>query len=1004
MRSKFKWIFTLLMAFSIQFSFAQERTITGTVSEEMGPLPGATVVVKGTNKGTTTDFDGQYSISAKQGDVLEISFVGMKTQSITVGTANTYNATLEPDNILGEVVVRGYSTVSSAKSTLASQTVTAKTIENRPNTNAMQTLQGQVAGLTIAAQTGQPGAPPVVRLRGTSSIGGANEPLYIIDGMPTTAGAFTNINPNDIESVSVLKDAAATSIYGNRGANGVIIVKTRRGSFEKGLEINYSGWTSFSQLQTTQDYNLMNSQETLRLEREYGNGLGTTLTDAEIDAYGTFNWLNYFFRTSVSQNHNLRLTSGGKNTNQATTFGYTDTQGVLQNTNLKRFNFRNNASMKSNNEKFSLNTNISLNFTKENDPGSIGTGGVNQNYVLGAFQSVGYITPDDYVDGASLLAPLLFRNTPLMLMDKLKTFDRIFEEFRGLASVDARYKILDNLSVGSTTSIDYLHRTTTTFQAPEAFNSLLFAPGGAANQTPGFQDFQTDRQFMINQVMSLNWEKEFGKHTLGLGAYTEYFKAHRRVFGVRVNGMNPATWYPGDGGGFVGDVATNDWFVDVGRALYRDAGLFSYFGQADYDYDERFGASATVRRDASFRFAETNRWGTFWSIGARWNITKESFMDGSAFDMLKLRASYGTQGNQNIQNTDYWGASRLFQNTWGTGGGYQGAASILLTGIGNDALRWEQLSTANVGIDFGVWNSRLRGAVDVYKKVTDDLFIFGPTSLTTGISGLNQNLGSMENSGVELQLAYDIIAPKAQGDFGFSVNAVGAYNKNKLTDLGLGRDEILGTGRVGGPLGEYFLIPFVGVNPENGNLLFLDINGNETETPDAATDRRWTGKNILPDFEGSFGFNIDYKGFYLQTQFNYVIGSHRFDFDLAGYHNPGSIGDFRLSRDVLDAWTPTNTTGSMPSLFAANSTAFDGVSDRYLFKRDFLRLRFASFGYGFNSKQLQGTGISNLRLYVNAENMLTFTNWRGFDPEQLNNDSRLYPTPKTVSVGLEIGF
>jgi TonB-linked SusC/RagA family outer membrane protein len=1015
MTTKFRGLLTLLLAFVVQLTFAQQKTISGTVTDDINlPLPGVNIIIKGTTSGTQSDFDGNYSISAEVGQTLVFSYVGFATQEVPITLAtNTVNLRMEPDaSRLEEVVIRGYSTISTRRSVISSQQLTSQTIENRPNTNAIQTLQGQVAGLNIASPTGQPGAPPNVLLRGYTSIGGENQPLFIIDGIPSSNTVFTSLNPQDIENVTVLKDAAATSIYGNRGANGVILVTTRTGKYNSSLEITYSGSTSISTLQN-HNYSLLNSQELLRLEREFGNGLGTTLTDEEIDAYETFDWLDFFFREAIAQNHNLSLSSGGENISQNTSFGFNDTQGILKNTNLKRFNFRNNSTLRSNNDRFRVNTGISLNYTKENDPGSIGTGGINQNYVLGAIQSVPYITPDDYEGSEALLSPLLFRNTPLFLLDKLKTFDRIFEEFRGLGTLGFEYDILNDITLGSTTSIDYRHITNTAYQDPTSFNSLLFAPGGAANNpTPGFMDFGSNRQFIVNQLVSANWQKELDRHYIGVGLFTEYFKAHLRSFGFRQNGLDPNTWHPGDGGGFIPDNADNDWYVDTTFATSRDAGLFSYFGQLDYNFDYRYGFAATVRRDASFRFSETNRWGTFWSVAANWNVSEENFMSNAdAINMLKLRFSYGTQGNQNITGGNFWSGANLFSTTWGSGSGYQGNNATFLSSIGNDALRWEKVTSSNLGVDFGFFNNRLRGAIDVYKKTTDDLFIDGPTSLTTGISALRQNLGTMENRGIELLLQYDVIRPRNEGGFGMNFTFTGSYNKNELVDLGLDREEIIGIGRVGGPIFEIYAVPFVGVNPENGNLLFLDIDGNETETPDQEVDRRWTGKNRLPDYQGSFSFNFDYKNFFLQTQFNYVIGVHRTDADLASLYNVAAIGDFRLSTDVLDYWTPDNTDATFPALNATNSGT---ASDRFVRNADFLRLRFLSFGYGFSNNQLRGTGLNKLRVFANAENLVTFTKWDGFDPEQLFipglnttadiGEGRRYPTPRTISIGLEIGF
>ncbi|MGB5189266.1 SusC/RagA family TonB-linked outer membrane protein, partial [Robiginitalea sp.] len=426
MRSKLTWILTpLLVILSLSFSFAQERAVSGTVVDQDNvPLPGVSVVVVGTTRGTQTDFDGNYTIQVNSNQTLRFSYIGQTTVDRNVGTATVVNVQMMEDaEALEEVVVQGYRTSSREKSSIASQTITAATIENRPNANVIQTLSGQVAGLDISTNSGQPGAAPTVRLRGVNSINGNTSPLFIIDGTPVDEDNFRSINPQDIASIDVLKDAGATAVYGNRGANGVVVIKTKRGSFNQPLQINYTGILSFSSLQDN-DYNLMNSQEQLTLENQRNAGRGATLTPQEIAAAPTFDWADYFFRTALTQNHNITFQSGGENFTQFTSLGYFNQEGILQDSDLKRFSIRNNVSGRSENERFSYGTQLSINYSDSNEPNNIGAGAINRNYVLGAYQSVPYITPDDYTNGADLLSPLLFSNTPLFLIDRLRTFTR----------------------------------------------------------------------------------------------------------------------------------------------------------------------------------------------------------------------------------------------------------------------------------------------------------------------------------------------------------------------------------------------------------------------------------------------------------------------------------------------------------------------------------------------------------------------------------------------------
>lgn len=1011
MKQKLTWMLALLSVFYISISFGQEKTVAGTVLDQTGvPLPGVSIVVVGTTNGTQTDFDGNYTINVAQGRILRFSYLGQKTTDRTVGTSNSINVTMQEDaEVLKEVIVQGYRTSTKETSSISSQTITSATIENRPNANLIQTLSGQVAGLNITAATGQPGAAPNVILRGEGSINGNNEPLYIIDNIPVDANAFRSLNPNDIASFSVLRDAGATAIYGNRGANGVIIIKTRQGGYNTALQINYTGIVSASSLQGN-DYDLMDSQQQLTIERERNIGRGAGLTDAQIGAASFTDWSDFFFSTALTQNHTLNLSSGSENSNQFTSLGYFDQEGILESSGLKRFNIRSNFNGKSANDRFNYGINLGVNYSESDEPNNIGAGAINRNYILGAYQSVPYISPDDYTNGADLLSPLSFANTPLFLLDRLRTFTRTEDEIQLLGSLNASYKITPSLTANVTVSSELRDEIRTTAEGPDSFNALLFAQG---KDPSGTQTQTSIRQFSFNQVTSLNWNKEFGKHTLDVGAYTEYFKAHYSTFGFTQEGLDPKTFSPGDGSAFIGDNPDNDFFVDTPFANKLDSGLFSYFGSLDYDYDTKYGLAGTLRRDASYRFAGSNRWGTFWSVSGRWNINNESFMENSVFNILKLRASYGVAGNQNIFNDGglpgiYFDAADLTRDLFATGGGYGAANALFLSQIGNSTLQWENIATANVGLDFEVFNSRLRGNVDAYIKTTTDLFLSSPISSINGQTTLNTNSGDMENRGVDIALNYDILRGQ---DYGLTLTAVTNFNQQEIIDLPTEDGQIIDGGltglREGGRLNEYYVYRYAGVNPANGNLLFLTADGDVTENPDVDGDRVFLDKNRAPDWNGSFSLNANYKGWFATAQMNYNIGVDRFDFDYSGFVSPDNIGQFRTSRDLLRAWTPDNRVTDIPALGAPNR-GLGGGSDRFLRSADFLRMRFASFGYDFPAKSLDGTGFTRLRIFGNAENLFTLTEWRGFDAETLNasnvTQSRLYPTPRSFSLGFEFGF
>lgn len=1014
----------MLVVAAFQMASAQNSVISGkVVSVENGdPLPGVNVILKGTTIGTVTNIEGEYRLNVpSDAQTLVFSFIGLEMQEVDINGRSTINVSMSEDaQQLEEVIVTGYQSKSAERSTMAQQTVSAKNIENRPNANFAQTLQGQVAGLNITTTNGQPGGNTVINLRGVSSINGNTEPLFIIDGTPVDEDNFRSLNPNEIESVTVLKDASATAIYGNRGANGVIVITTKSGSYDQGLQVNYTGQMNLTYLQG-QNYDLMNTQEQLRFERDNNAGrgaqLGNGLSDAEFEAaiaeQPFTNWYDYFFDAGISQIHNLTISTGKENIRSFTSLGFTDQDGVLQASSLRRYNLRNNINGRSQNGKLNYALNTSINYSTSNEPGSIGGSGINRNLVLGAYQSVPYITPDDYVDGRSLLSPLSFTNTPLFLVDVLRTLTRKDDEIKLIGSANVNYEIIEGLTADVKVGADFTDVTFLNSEAPNSFNALLFAPGGRNNNlTPGAESRQLTRTLSYNVVSSLNYEKEFGEHTLNVGAFTETFRANYTTFGYTNQGLDPKTYFPGDGSGYVDDNADNDWYANTVNANLLEAGLFSYFGALDYDYANRYGLNATVRRDASYRFSETNRWGTFYSLGARWNLHNEAFFDNSSIDVLKLRGSYGITGNQRIVDASgqfaYFSGADLYQDFYATGGGYGGRNAIFLSQIGNSTLSWEELVQANIGVDVEAFNNRLRASVDAYVRTTNDLFQNRPISAINAQTSLRANIGSLQNRGIDWTLAYDLVSNDNNG-LNITLSTVGNYNKQEVLEIPTPDNQVVNnafTGlREGGLINEYYVYRYAGVNPDNGNLQFLTADGEITEDPDVDNDRVWLGKNIYPDVQGSFTLNVDFKGFFFTTQWNYTIGANRFDFDYSSFMDPNSIGQFRHSRDMFRAWTPENTITDVPAIGASN-VALGDASDRFLFDNDYLRLRFITLGYGVPQSLLDNVNfLRQARVFVNAENLLTFTEWRGFDAEALSpTGSRLYPSPRIISFGLELGL
>lgn len=1021
MKSKFTWFFTMVLVMFVQLGIAQTKQVSGIVKDADGyPLEGVSVEIVGTSEGISTDEEGAYRLNVKVGDKISVSMMGYKTQILTVGASAILNVTLpyeETGEELTGIVIDSYRTIASEKSNTASSVVSSKTIEGRPNATFVQTLQGQVPGLNISTGSGQPGSSnSSVILRGIGSINGNTEPLFVVDGVQMNGTNFRSINPNDIENITVLKDAGATSIYGNRGANGVIIVTTKRANFEQDLQVKYSGLTSVSTIQKHK-YNLMNAKELMQFENASGKTQGTW-TAAQMRNPVDYNWMDHFFRNGIGQAHTLSFASGSSNLGQFTSVGFTQQEGIMRNTDLKRFNFRNNLNGRSKDKRLTFSTGLTVNYSRSNQAASLGTGSVNNNPTIAALKGSPFIditkyNPENswpsirsYANSHRNLGSLL-RLTPMLIEDKLTHFSNYADELKTIANGQLNYDLGRNFSTGISMGIDYTYVNGNQYDSPKSFNSMYFAE--ADQQYNGYETESNNRSITLNTITNLKWGKTFsGGHDLRAGAYIEYLRAHAKNTLFRQNGLQPYFTEVDSGTGWVGDRSSNDYYVPNVSKAVGTAGLFSYLGTFDYDYNSKYGFGVTLRRDASFRFSQENRWGTFWSVSGRWNLDKEKFLrDSEVVSAMKIRASYGTAGNQDILGTGLFGASNLFREVYSFSGlSYADNPSITITNIPNRNLKWETIEQANVGLDFGFWNNRLRGSVDVYQKTTKDLYQGRPVSAIHGTTSINDNIGSMRNRGVELILAGDVVR---KNDLKITLNANGSYNKNELIELASPDEKGavwaggLTTLRQGDPYGQWYLVKYAGVNPDNGNLLFYDKNGNKVEKF-TNEDRVFTGKSFIPKYQGAFGLDAEYKGWFLNANFTFVQDIWRMDYDYADLIDLRDIGTWNFSKDVLDYWTPTNRDASIPSL-DANNLDYQSYSDRNLRDASYVRLRYLSLGYNFQPKNLAHLKLQGLRVFAQAENLYTWTKWKGWDAESSRGaDQYQYPTPKTISFGVEVSF
>ncbi|SFN48273.1 TonB-linked outer membrane protein, SusC/RagA family [Chryseobacterium oleae] len=917
-----------------------------------------------------------------------------------------------------EVVVLGYNrTLTKPKDVSANTTISAEVMENRPNVSFLNSLQGSAPGVTIASNSGSPGSAKIdLVIRGISSLSADTEPLVIIDGVPTGANQFRNLNAEDIESISVLRDAAATSIYGNRGANGVLLVRTKGGKFNAKLKLSYSAMTGVSVMPKNK-YNIADSHQLLKIQKNGGTALlGSTLTDQQIAEYPVdTDWEKVFFKADVTQQHNISATFGGENTSVYSSLGYLEQGGLVPNTKFQRFTFRNNITGRSEDKRFNYTAIIGLGYSKRSQLNQENNSGVNgnvvQNPLLGSFIALPYVKSGQYGSGRDLFnaigtASSATGNFAYVLEDVLRGDQSVFGKFNEtsvFASATTSYKLTDDITLNNRTGADLKIGNSFAGRNPKGYLSIVVASTSGI-EYGGSETIVNSRELNFTTVTSANYNKVFGEHTVGAGIYMEYNKVHFYNSTQVQNGLDPKTFAIGAGTGYIPFDPDKDIYVPAVGANKITAGALSYFATVDYDYKDKYGFSGTIRRDGNYRFAPGNKWGTFWSVGGRWNIDKEGFMDGSFFDMLKLRASYGTQGNANViaaadDTNPMLLATGISREINVVGNGYGNTPGYFLNTIPNPIVQWEEIKQGNIGVDFKLLKNKLEGNVDVYRKNTDMLYYNIPSSAITGQYNYRGNYGSLKNEGVELVLRYNVLM---NPDYKLTFFANASYNENKITKLQVP----VTTGSLlleeGGTINEWNLVPYLGVNPNTGNELYLDSNGAVSEQA-LDKDRRKTGKNYFPKYTGGFGFNTEYKGFFLDALFSFQAKFWRSDNQLSWALNPAYMrAGYNVSSDLLNAWTPDNRETDIPSLNAPVS----GITDRLLFDASFLRLKNVTLGYNVPKKFFNSNSvIKTARIFVQGENIATWTKWRGYDPEGLGTfPLSVYPNPRTYSLGVNLEF
>ncbi|ARV13335.1 hypothetical protein BTO09_13730 [Gilvibacter sp. SZ-19] len=998
--------------------FAQQLTVTGTVTDAEGfPLFGATVQIKDTNLGVQTDLDGSYTINVDGSQTLVFSYVSTAPLEIAVNGRSQINVVLESEAL--ETVVISAPIYGLENPTAAVSTVNAKEVEQVPIASLDQVLQGRVAGLNVATGSGQPGQQGTITIRGVNSFNGDSEPLFVIDGVFVDQDNFRSLNANDIEDIQVLKDASASALYGSRAAGGVIVVTTKRGKFNSPLTLTYRSQYGVS-LKPDPNFDVLNSQQLLEYQRLIGTGAGNGLTDQEIATLARINtdWSDIFFRNGSTISHEIAVSRGGENSRSFNSLGYFEQEGITLGSSLQRFTFRTNNEVRS--DRFQLSSQFTANFSKSNfvvDRVRGGnTGGQLDNpfivpYIglpfqdafnpdgsLNTFGTVesGALNPDGSINASGANG---FLNTPYLALNTATFNTDNEEELRLIGSLDATYELAKNLKLGALLGADYRQQNGTIITTPGSIRGLITPT--ADSDLKGSRQESDFRDLRVNFNASLKYKNTFGDvHDVSASLFTEYNKRHVRSFGFVGFGLNPLFEESINGitNGQVVELqggAETRPYIPILFGAQNDRGLFSYFGVLSYRYDKRYELQASLRRDGSSFFPDENEFGTFYAVSGRWNVANEAFMAKQEWvNELALRVSYGTVGNQELFIP--FGQFSLFSPAIG----YNATPGVVPSAIGNENLKWEETTQANIGIDFSLFDNRFSGNLDVYSNTTRDALLFRPVSLTSGFNTFPDNVGKLRNKGVDFEFNYALLRNEAKQLY---INLYGNlnYNDNEILSLFDGEERVGNLG-VGQSIGEFRLVRYAGVNPANGEPLYLDANGQITNqfNPDDAV---FLGKGTQPLYSGGFGADIQYKGFALSCLWSFAAEQYRTNGSLAVTEDPSLAGFANQSTTVLNAWSQPGDITDVPD---PNLGGFRfQAGDRYLENSSFLRLRNIVLGYTLRGEQFKKKPFAAARIYVQGQNVLTFSRWRGFDPETNTGTSFFdFPTARTFTLGLDLTF
>ncbi len=985
-------IFTILMlCFSLS---AQNQRVSGTVTDESRqPLIGVSVILKGTHTAAVTGVDGQYSLNVPADGVLVFSSLGYTTQEISVANKTVINVVLVTDvKDAGEVVVIGYGTGQKLGTVTGDvSTVSADIVKDKPTANVADAMQGQVSGLSIMTSSGEPGQVSSIMLHGVGSLNASSTPLIVVDGVPSASGVLQRLGNNDIENITVLKDASATSIYGSRAANGVIYITTKKGRKDLPASIRLSANYSIS-TPARNGRLMMDGGELLDWELEFNElTIDEYLAFKErYDEDGNFDWFKFTFPTKYNYNVDFSVQGGSEFTNYYVSGGYRNEQGLAPGSWLEVYTFR--LSLDTDIRpwlKYGTNIGISYDVNSRARTAFQSEGADPSAPGFFAMLMPGYRYPTD-TDGNEL-TELIPGTVPIYnpyVDARLRpgSSDNVYINGSTYLNINP----LKGLNIRSVFGVEFIDFTSKSYTDPR----WLWAAGTGARS----RSFDRQNTFNVTNTIEYKFSLNENVHNFTILAGQEGLAYSNQYFLAQSIGQND----------FRNMLISNGAEATINNVdeEFREYNYLSAFGRLNYNYKEKYSAEFTFRNDASSKFGRDVRNAQFWAAGLLWNVKKEDFLaDNRAITALTFRATYGTQGNSSMPDVRSPTGMIIYGENLHLGlvgtSRYQNAVSWILAWAGNPRLTWEKQDLFNAGFELGLLN-KLNVALSYYYRNTHDMLQDIPVSATTGFTSSWRNAGSMLNTGVDIDLTYNIFQNK---DWNINLSTVFGYNHNELTELYQGVEEIpfpggLMTDKVGEPTGMYYAPVSVGVDPRDGYEMYLDENGNPTKDV-ARSAYHVTGKSRWAPYQGGFNFNATWKGLSLLTQFSWRVGSHIASNEAFFLEGPA----FKINGrpDYMhNIWRNPGDVTDIPGYHAPLE-----LSSRHISSTSFLRLKSLTLSYDFPKNLIDKTGfLQGARVFFIGRNLFTISPYDGYDPEPYQYQFALgeYPMSRQYSFGIELTF